>query len=189
MKTPYRVKLLPARPADAKRMVRAMVPEALQNFSFFSGRKRVNASRQAAYLRKMQESKTDLLFLIERREDGALLGTVGLHDCDFVNRNARLGVMIFSPAERGKGYATEAIRLLLRYAFRRRGLNKVYLKVFADNARARARYRKLGFQKEGYLREEYLLKDAYRDMILMALRKREWRAGSATSWAPSWPAT
>jgi RimJ/RimL family protein N-acetyltransferase len=61
----------------------------------------------------------------------------------------------------GKGYGTEAVKLLLKFAFNDLNLNKVYLKVFQNNERAIKCYLKAGFVKEGLLRKESFIDGSY----------------------------
>ena len=62
-----------------------------------------------------------------------------------------------------------AARLMIRYAFREMGLHRLFLRVFADNARAIRSYEKAGFEREAYLREDVCIEGQYRDMVLMGI--------------------
>ena len=64
---------------------------------------------------------------------------------------------------------------MLAYAFEELKLHKVMLRVLAENARAKRSYEKAGFVQEAYLRDEVFLEGSYRDVILMAILKEEWR--------------
>jgi RimJ/RimL family protein N-acetyltransferase len=88
---------------------------------------------------------------IECVEDGALIGSTGLHALDFRNRHCQWGIWIGPPTRWGKGYGTEACRLSVRYAFQALGMEKVYLYVYEGNERGRRTYEKAGFQVEGTL--------------------------------------
>jgi RimJ/RimL family protein N-acetyltransferase len=172
---PSRIRLEPATPADAGRLAAAVVQPAAKHLSFFA-EKPPTVEEERDYLERMHRSDADELYLVVREQDGAVIGTGGLHEIDRRNRNCRLGLLIFDPAERTKGYGREAIGLLLDLAFGTRGFHKVYLRVFAENERARALYLRLGFIAEGTLRQEYLLAGTYHDMIVMSLLEDEWNA-------------
>jgi RimJ/RimL family protein N-acetyltransferase len=87
-----------------------------------------------------------------------------------------MGVGIGEPQYRGKGYGTEATQLLLKYAFHEINLHRVQLTVFAYNLSAIAVYEKLGFVKEGVMRER-LHRDGQRhDVLLYSLLRHEWEA-------------
>lgn len=76
----------------------------------------------------------------------------------------------------GKGYGSEAMRVALAFAFHELNLHRVQLTVFSYNERAIALYEKLGFQRDGTLRE-FLQRDGRRyDMYLYGLLRREWEA-------------
>jgi CheY-like chemotaxis protein len=76
---------------------------------------------------------------------------------------------------------TEAIELLLRYAFGELGLNRVGLSAFEFNGDAIAAYQKLGFSVEGRYRQAIKRKSSFHDAILMSIIKGEWQAGDASS--------
>ena len=80
--------------------------------------------------------------------------------------------------EQGKGFATEATRRALSYAFRILNLHKVYLVVDTANEGAAHIYRKVGFVDEGVLREEYFSAGHYRDATRMAIFQRDFLSES-----------
>lgn len=158
---------------DAERMVEAMDPGTTKNLRFFS--EPVSIERQRAYLTEVIENHAVDVRCIE--DDGVLVGTIGLHEIDLRLRTARLGLLIFRPEDRGKGYGKAAIMIMLSVAFEGvRLLNKVYLNVFAENVRSRTFYAKLGFVQEGVLRQEYLLDGKCHDMVRMSMLRSEWAA-------------
>lgn len=162
-----RLHLSPAMVEDAERMLRALNPESTKNLQFFT--EPVSLEKQQGYLRKVCGNMEEELFLIERVADGQLIGTVGLHEIDPHNHNARLGLLIFNPTDRGQGFGTEAIALILQHAFTHHRCRKVYLKVFTENAIRVNHYTKLGFLLEGVFRQEYCLDGEYKDMLRMAI--------------------
>ena len=181
------VRLRFATPDDAEQMLRAMDQLVLKNFSFFA-QGRVTLERQKAYLEKMCRSEQDILFCVERNLDRQIIGTCGLHELDGANRNARMGVMLLSLQDRGKGYGTEARHLLLAYAFAvehsdgericKPKLHKVYAR-FKPNPSAAKKYEKEGFIYEGVMREEYrtvdyLGNERFEDMESWSILARDW---------------
>jgi RimJ/RimL family protein N-acetyltransferase len=85
------------------------------------------------------------------------------------------------PDDRHQGYGTEAIELLLGYAFEELGLNRVGLSAFEFNDEAIAAYEKLGFVVEGRYRQAIKRNSRFHDAILMSIMKGEWQAGAASS--------
>ena len=159
--------------AQAEEMLQAMHVEQLANFQFFE--KKVGVTRQRAYLRRIERDGA-ILYGIRLRKGNQLIGTIGLHDVDAHLKTARLGVMIFSENYRGGGRGRRAIQLLLNRAFKdtRLKLNKVYLNVFASNFKGQHLYESMGFDFEGRLKEEYLLRGEYHDLIRLAMLRRTW---------------
>ncbi|TPN90498.1 GNAT family protein [Mesorhizobium sp. B1-1-5] len=103
---------------------------------------------------------------------GCFVGHVRLHSIDWHDKRAALAIGIDDQAYLGKGYGTEAIRLVLGYAFGL-GLHRISLRVLSCNSRAIACYRKCGFVEEGREREAALVSGAWQDDIIMGLLDRE----------------
>ena len=114
-------------------------------------------------------------FAIADRESGRYLGQCSLFMIDTVARHAEMAIVL-APDSRGKGYAGEAIALLLEYAFDTMNLNRVHLRVYADNARAIACYERLGFSLEGTLRQHGYHAGRYVDVLCMGILRGEWTA-------------
>jgi len=108
---------------------------------------------------------------------GALVGEVVLNNVDLPNRSASLRIAIWEPAQRDKGYGTEAAGLLIRHGFEAVGLNRIELEVYAFNPMARRVYEKLGFRLEGTRREALLWEGEAVDAHVMSLLRREYLAG------------
>ncbi len=120
-----------------------------------------------AATRPEQTDRVDLAVL--RAEDGKVLGEIVLNDLDVDNES--MGFRIALGHELGKGYGTEAIRLLLRYAFDVIGLHRIELEVYDFNPRAIASYLKCGFVEEGRKRDALRWDGQWHDALLMgALR-------------------
>lgn len=82
----------------------------------------------------------------------------------------------FHPAYQGRGYATEAARVLLAYAFNKRGLRRVTSDCDARNAASLRLMERLGMRREGHLRQSRLTGDEWHDEYLYALLRDEWLA-------------
>jgi RimJ/RimL family protein N-acetyltransferase len=123
-----------------------------------------DVERHAA-TRAEQTDRVDLAVL--RAEDGKVLGEIVLNDLDVDNES--MGFRVALRSDQGKGYGTEAIRLLLRYAFDVIGLHRVDLEVYDFNPRAIASYRKCGFVEEGRLRDALLWEGRWHDALLMSV--------------------
>jgi len=117
-------------------------------------------------------------FAIVRTEGDTLLGNVSLLNVDMLNRSATVGIFIGETENHSKGYGAEAIELLLDYSFNTLGLHSVELSVFADNARAIACYRKVGFRECGRRTEALFKRGRFVDLIKMEILDREFNANN-----------
>lgn len=114
-------------------------------------------------------------FVIAEKEKLRYLGQVSLFMMDYTARMAEMAIVL-SGENTGKGYGTEAVRLLLDYAFDQMNLNRVYLNVSAQNARAIRAYEKAGFVREGVARQARYADGQYGDVLLMGVLREEYRA-------------
>lgn len=104
---------------------------------------------------------------------GTLIGRCDLFGLDELARSGEVGIGLVATA-RGRGAGTDALRLLVRFAFARRNLHRVHLRCIASNAAAIACYRKTGFVQEGVLRESAWVRGGFEDEIVMGLLREEW---------------
>lgn len=105
-----------------------------------------------------------------------LIGFVILMGVNHIHCDAWVGIGIGDPGFRGKGYGTEAMQLVLKFAFQELNLHRVSLDALATNARAVRSYEKCGFVPEGQTRGAEL-RDGVRDnLIFMGILRREWEA-------------
>ena len=115
-------------------------------------------------------------FAVTANGDDSFRGETVLNEVDEVVRSANLRLAM-GPTYRGRGYGTEAIQLVLGFAFDGIGLHRVELDVLSINARAKSLYENLGFRVEGRKRDAYRDGDGYCDAIIMAILEDEYRAG------------
>jgi RimJ/RimL family protein N-acetyltransferase len=145
-------------------------PEIVGNLAAFSGQA-FSREDELQWIRRTLAS-TDRVFSIVA-EDGRYLGQIGIHQIHARSRVARLGCVIASRGEMGKGYGSSAVRAALRVGFGDLGLHKLWLMVFRHNERGRRLYGRLGFVEEGTLREEYFHEGAWHDMVRMSMLAHE----------------
>ena len=113
-------------------------------------------------------------FHLRTLADDRLIGFVALHSIEWNNGAGLLAVGIGEAEYRGKGYGTDALQLILRFAFQELNLFRVGLDVMATNARAIRAYEKLGFQHEGRMRGAVLRDGQRTDRIVMGILREEW---------------
>jgi RimJ/RimL family protein N-acetyltransferase len=121
-----------------------------------------------------KESPADYFFTIRTLVDDRLLGDLELDVYNWGGRDAFVGLGIGARDLWGKGYGTDAMEVLLRFAFTEINLRRVTLTVFEYNPRAIRSYEKAGFNHEGRLRQA-LLRDGKRwDMLYLGILRDEW---------------
>lgn len=122
------------------------------------------------------ESDGDLLsFAVVLKESAELIGEATLFLLSAQHRQGEIG-FIFHPDQHGRGYATEAGRLLLEAAFERFGIHRVIGRLEPRNAASARVLEKLGMRKEAHLVENEFVKGEWQSEAVYALLQREWRA-------------
>lgn len=104
--------------------------------------------------------------------DGKGVGSVYLRDIDRDERSAEYGIFIGEESARGKGVGTKSASLILEYAFNDLKLEKIFLRVYKDNAGAVKSYEKAGFVNNGKI-ETIEVNGEKRDVIFMELEKKD----------------
>jgi RimJ/RimL family protein N-acetyltransferase len=116
------------------------------------------------------------LFVIRALEEDKPIGFVGLDGFNWVAGDAWVGIGIGEPEYWGRGYGTEAMKLVLGYGFRELNLHRVSLCVFEYNQRGYKSYLKAGFVEEGREREWIKRDGRHWDMVYMGILRTEWEA-------------
>jgi RimJ/RimL family protein N-acetyltransferase len=116
-------------------------------------------------------------FAIYRLPDLEPIGHANLRDWPTPHRTAEFGITIGDPGNRGRGYGTEATRLVLRWAFAELGVHNVWLDTVATNVGAIRAYEKAGFREIGRIREARRIGGGVADAVLMDCLATEFRAG------------
>ena len=115
-------------------------------------------------------------FTIYDRKTWRPIGNCGLFDVDLRHRRAQVGIMIGESGMRGRGCGTEAMRLLLDFAFTALGLHSVMLSVYAYNPAAYRSYQKAGFREIGRRREARWYNGRFWDEIFMDILAAEFES-------------
>ena len=122
------------------------------------------------------ESHERATFVIEEISTAKPIGWCVMRTWDRKHVSTNVGIGLGERAYWGKGYGTEAVRLLLTIAFDQQRWHRAELWTLADNARAVGAARKCGFRVEGRERESAYFDGKHRDVYLMAILKSEWDA-------------
>lgn len=169
-----------ATPADAEVCAPWFNDEEVNRY-LNTGRRPNTVEHSREYLARMMASEHDIAFAIVERETGRHIGNAALHRIDPVFRTARFGIVIGVRECWGRGYGSEATRLVTDYAFRRLNLHRVELEVVADNPRARRAYERVGYRAEGTRRSAFFVDGRHLDSVLMAILRPEWEAAQGAA--------
>jgi len=114
-------------------------------------------------------------FLIIDLQNDRILGKIELYKLDYIKRIGEIGVFIAEKSDRGRGFAKEAINLLLDFSFNYLNLNNIMLGVFEFNKIAIELYEKIGFKEIGRRRKSYFLNGEYFDSVFMDILADEFK--------------
>ncbi|MBI4119423.1 MAG: GNAT family N-acetyltransferase [Parcubacteria group bacterium] len=149
-------------------------PDVIKNFQHFT--EKFTRKEETEFVKKILKSKKDYVFSVFREDDGAYVGQCAINQISWENKLGRMSLIV-KKEHWGSGYAQKILPLLLRFAFRKLKLHKVWGMAYATNRRALHIYSKLGFKKEGLLREEYFWHGKYHDMVRIGILADEFTKG------------
>lgn len=114
------------------------------------------------------------VFIINHSENRVPLGMVELSKIDWKNKNAYIGIIIANEKDRRKGYATEALKIIIKLSFEQWNLHKLYSLVIEDNIPSIGLFLKLKFNKEAILKENSFIDNKYRNQVIFSLFKKDY---------------
>jgi len=109
-----------------------------------------------------------LRFMIDSKKDDCIVGTIDLYDFDPYHNRAGVGILI-EKAHQRRGYATQALQLLIEFAFGFLHIHQLYAYIPAENAGSLALFGKLGFKQSGVLKDWYMGVERYKDVAVFQL--------------------
>jgi RimJ/RimL family protein N-acetyltransferase len=112
-------------------------------------------------------------FAIRTLSDDRLIGEVSIHP-QWVDADAWIGIGLGERETWGKGFGTDAMRLIVQYGFIELNLQRVSLALHSYNERALKSYQKVGFKVEGVMRQDTLREGRRTDGIFMGILRGEW---------------
>ena len=107
------------------------------------------------------------------KENNKLIGTVNIQDIDWINRSAHVPIQIGDKQYWGGGYASEARILALKFAFEERGMHRIWAVVLEHNIASLKMHERLGFVKEGILRDSVYKNGKFYNQIYLGLLKED----------------
>lgn len=127
-----------------------------------------------AHINDINNDSSRYDFAICLKSSDEMIGELSIFDLDEENRKAGFRISMASISLTGKGYGTEAINIVLSFVFNQLELTRLQLEVFSHNTRGIRAYEKVGFVKEGVLRQSLYYNEQYSDEIIMAILKSDY---------------
>jgi diamine N-acetyltransferase len=129
------------------------------------------------YEKTLDRPSEEHVLVVEVREEDSwqMIGSTSFFDIDWRNRKAEFGILIGDKNYWNRGFGTEITRLMLKHGFETLNLNRIYLKVYTTNPRARRAYEKAGYTLEGTLRQADFREGQYVDDLIMSVLRDEWK--------------
>jgi ribosomal-protein-alanine N-acetyltransferase len=116
---------------------------------------------------------SDVKFFFIERKDGVKVGTISHFPAE--NKLAMEIGYILAPDERGKGYCTEAVTIMVDYLFLSKSIVRVQAYTVTENMGSQKVLEKAGFSKEGILRKSSFRRGEWRDNIVFSILREEWK--------------
>ncbi|MDR3602238.1 MAG: GNAT family protein [Desulfosporosinus sp.] len=132
-----------------------------------------------AFYENQSVSKTDSVLALVLKEQDRHIGNISLNSINYVFRSAEIGIIIGETDCWGKGYASEAISVLVHHCFNKLNLNRLAASTVDRNIGTIRAFEKSGFSKEGIFRQAYFCEGQYHDCVNLSLLHSEWQAGRA----------
>jgi len=170
-----KVTLRPARENDAEHFVRWFAD--MEVTRHLATRMAITLQQELEFLKRVGESKDDVWWVIDVADQA--IGATGIHAINWLDANGTTGIVIGEKASWGKGYATEAMRLRTRYAFRELNLHKLMTEVDAGNEASRKALQRNGYRTVGIRREQTFREGKWRDRWLGEVLRADWEKTQA----------
>ena len=134
----------------------------------------ISKYEQEKWFESQIQNKNNVRFIIEA--EGQAIGLATLTNIDWKNRKACHGIKLFSDDIKGKGYGTDTVITIMKYAFEELQLNKIYSTILEENEISRKLYRKCGWTEEGCLRKSIFKNNKYNNEIFVGILREEYES-------------
>ena len=132
-------------------------------------------AQQKNHLKSIKIDKQNLqLAIVLKTKQPILIGSIGLHNIDWVHRTADISILIGEQEGRGKGIGKKAINILVNHAFKKMNLRKLTAGMWSKNIASKKSFEANGFILEGTRREQYFSDGEYLDSLEYGLLKNNW---------------
>jgi len=151
-------------------------PEVTEGLSLYLPMSMTDEEKWFDRVAHTDEHEKPLAIELKDGDSWRLIGNSGIFNLEWTNRCAEFGIFVGDKFLWDKGYGTEAVKLVLEHGFETLNLNRIYLRVYSTNPRAKRSYEKAGFIPEGTLREAVYRHGKYADIHIMSVLRSEWDA-------------
>ncbi|MBL7068263.1 MAG: GNAT family N-acetyltransferase [Candidatus Omnitrophica bacterium] len=166
-----RVYLRSLNPDDLEKGYLGWINDPETNRFLMSGIFPTSRDKLWGYYEKVTNSNNDVIFAIIVKKNDKYIGNIKIGGIDWVNRTAHCGRMIGDKKYRGKGYGTEALKLVIDYAFNTLNLNRIYNAIVADNMGAIKSCGKVGMKREGIFSQARFVDGKYKDIVQVSITR------------------
>ncbi len=129
---------------------------------------------QKMILEQITKTHSNLQLAIVLKKEDNLIGTIGLHKIDYIHQHGDISIVIGDKKCWGKGYAKEAVSLIVGHAFKKLNLHHITAGMAIDNIASFEVFKSTGFKKEGCLRKHKYIEGAFQDVVIMGILKDEY---------------
>ncbi|RZT15523.1 GNAT family N-acetyltransferase [Fictibacillus sp. BK138] len=166
-----KIYLRPLEQSDKESIYLALTNEEVRKMT---GSKKVFTREQInGYYDRISSDDSRVDLTICTQEDDEVVGDISILEINPLNRNAYIRVALNEPKYFGRGYGSEAMKLMVKFGFQTLNLHRIELNVYSFNERGIKTYEKLGFKKEGVQREALFYEGQYHDSIIMGILESE----------------
>lgn len=151
-------------------------PEVNEGLAVYLPMSTMDEERWLERVSQREQAEKPMAIEMRDRKGWRLIGNCGFFDIEWMHRAAEFGIMIGDKSMWNKGYGTEAVNLILQHGFETLNLNRIYLRVYSMNPRAKRSYEKAGFVLEGTMRAAVYKCGKYADIHIMSVLRSEWDA-------------
>jgi ribosomal-protein-alanine N-acetyltransferase len=127
------------------------------------------------YIVGLREAGKGFRWGIKLKGESEIIGSVGFYAWDRETEKAEAGYDL-KPAYWGKGIMVEALNRVVQFGFEEMGLNRIQVTIMSTNPRSMALIEKVGFKREGILRDYSKFEGKYSDEHIFSMLGREWSA-------------
>lgn len=168
-----RVYLRPVEKSDLSFFVRSLNNENIARF--LQGHHMVMEMEEEDWFQNLPKKKeSNRVCSIILKETHEVIGVIGLHGIDWINRTATTGTFIGKEEWLGKGLGTEAKMLWLKYAFLTLNLRQIYSRVYSFNGRSIRYSLKCGYSEIGRHPDAVFRDGKYHDIVHLLVTRENW---------------